>query len=66
MPTPGDDTAVRRRALVIATQRYGDATLSQLHAPGRDASDFAAVLADGVGRDLRYVLRSQNSTLSAF
>ncbi len=46
MPTPGEDAAGRRRALVVATASYADPTLAKLHAPGQDASDFAAVLED--------------------
>lgn len=35
-----------RNALVIATSRYDDAGLRELRSPGRDAEDFAAVIAD--------------------
>jgi hypothetical protein len=35
-----------RSALVIATSRYSDTGLSQLRAPGQDATDLAATLAD--------------------
>ena len=46
MPTPAEEPAGRRRALVVATASYADATLAQLRAPGRDASELAAVLED--------------------
>jgi uncharacterized caspase-like protein len=46
MHATGEDEGGRRLALVIATSSYTDATLSQLRAPGRDATDLAAVLSD--------------------
>jgi hypothetical protein len=46
MPTPADAAPGRRRAIVVATQSYADAALTQLRAPGRDASELATVLAD--------------------
>jgi hypothetical protein len=39
-------TAGRRFALVVATGSYADPTLAKLRAPGRDASELAAVLGD--------------------
>ena len=40
----------RRLALVVATETYEDASLRRLRAPGHDAEDLGAVLADpGVG-----------------
>src|SRR5215218_8657278 len=46
MPAAADDAAGRRRALVVATASYADRTLARLRAPGRDASELAAVLGD--------------------
>jgi hypothetical protein len=46
MPTKTEGASGRRVALVIATGRYEDPTLAKLRAPGRDASDLAAVLQD--------------------
>jgi uncharacterized caspase-like protein len=47
MPTTVEGTAGRRLALVIATGSYADPALAKLRAPGRDATDLAAVLEDG-------------------
>ncbi|MDX6627437.1 MAG: hypothetical protein QOE56_2426 [Solirubrobacterales bacterium] len=50
MPMMNETTAGRRLALVIATGTYADPALAKLRAPGRDASDLAAVLDDdGIG-----------------
>lgn len=46
MPTTTERAAGRRLALVVATATYADPTLAKLRAPGRDASDLAAVLED--------------------
>jgi DNA-binding beta-propeller fold protein YncE len=46
MPTTAEGAAGRRLALVVATGTYADPTLAKLRAPGRDASDLAAVLED--------------------
>ena len=46
MPTAADESAGRRRALVVATGTYADTTLAQLRAPGQDAAELAAVLED--------------------
>jgi uncharacterized caspase-like protein len=46
MPTTAERPSGRRVALVIATGHYEDPTLAKLRAPGRDASDLAAVLGD--------------------
>ena len=46
MPTAADESAGRRRALVVATATYADTTLAQLRAPGQDAAELAAVLED--------------------
>jgi streptogramin lyase len=45
MPAPGDGEG-RRRALVVATGTYTDATLAGLRAPGQDAAELAAILED--------------------
>jgi hypothetical protein len=44
MPTQGDRP--RRIALVIATSRYQEESLTHLRAPGTDAKELAEVLAD--------------------
>ncbi len=46
MPTTTERAAGRRLALVVATATYADPTLAKLRAPGRDATDLAAVLED--------------------
>lgn len=46
MPATSERAAGRRLALVVATAAYADPTLAKLRAPGRDASDLAAVLED--------------------
>ncbi|MGB7685760.1 MAG: caspase family protein [Solirubrobacterales bacterium] len=46
MPTTTERAAGRRLALVVATAAYADPTLAKLRAPGRDATDLAAVLED--------------------
>jgi streptogramin lyase len=57
MPPPGDGEG-RRRALIVATGTYGDATLAGLRAPGRDAAELAAILQDAAigGFDVETVL----------
>ncbi|HEX5922626.1 MAG TPA: caspase family protein, partial [Baekduia sp.] len=57
MPLPGDGEG-RRRALIVATGTYGDATLAGLRAPGRDAAELAAILQDAAigGFDVETVL----------
>lgn len=46
MPATTEKAGGRRLALVVATESYTDPTLAKLRAPGRDASDLAAVLGD--------------------
>jgi streptogramin lyase len=57
MPTPADGEG-GRRALIVATGTYGDATLAGLRAPGRDAAELAAILKDTAvgGFDVETVL----------
>ena len=57
MPPPGDGEG-RRRALIVATGTYADATLAGLRAPGRDAEELAAILEDAAigGFDVETVL----------
>jgi streptogramin lyase len=57
MPRPADGEG-RRRALVVATGAYADATLAGLRAPGRDAVELATVLEDAAvgGFDVESVL----------
>jgi uncharacterized caspase-like protein/streptogramin lyase len=56
MPTPDDEGS--RRALVVATGSYADATLAGLRAPGRDAAELAAILEDAAvgGFDVETIL----------
>jgi streptogramin lyase len=57
MPTPGDGEG-RRRALIVATGTYADATLAGLRAPGKDAEELAAILEEAAvgGFDVETVL----------
>ena len=43
---PAQDKQGRRLALIVGSSEYGDPTLQQLRAPGRDAADLAEVLRD--------------------
>lgn len=55
----------RRLALVIATGTYSDPALAKLRAPGRDASDLAAVLDDATigGFDVEVLLDAPAESL---
>jgi hypothetical protein len=46
MAQPSDSQRGRRLALVVATTRYQDPSLTQLRSPGRDADDLTRVLSD--------------------
>lgn len=65
MATAAEGTAGRRFALVIATGAYTDPALAKLRAPGRDASDLAAVLEDAAigGFEVETVLNAPLESL---
>ena len=65
MPTKAEVTTGRRLALVVATGSYADPTLAKLRAPGRDASDLAAVLEDAAvgGFEVEMVLDAPAESL---
>ncbi len=65
MPTTAEGATGRRRALVVATGSYADTTLAKLQAPGRDASDLAAVLQDATvgGFEVEMVLDAPAESL---